>query len=52
MTTVSAVARFIPRPPARVDKRKAKAGDAGAEIQHKNNICKEQKIYKYLNETT
>lgn len=30
MTTVSAVARLMPRPPARVDSRKAKSRDPGA----------------------
>jgi hypothetical protein len=31
MTTVSAVARLIPRPPARVDNKNANAGEPGAE---------------------
>ena len=32
MTTVSAVAKLIPKPPARVDNKNAKWGDPGAKV--------------------
>lgn len=34
---MSAVAKLIPKPPARVDNKKAKWGEPGAEI--KKNLC-------------
>jgi len=37
MMTVSAVARLIPRPPARVDSRKQNAGDPTATEHHVSN---------------
>ena len=47
MTTVSAVAKLIPRPPARVERRKQNCGAPGAEKERKREKLEREREYTY-----